>query len=96
VAWVAWARPLPLAARRGTPGLDPNRADLIVPGAVMLDAILATAGVDEARVCRAALREGLILEHAMQAQPGRRVSGRRQSPRSATTDPPRPRNDVDG
>jgi len=75
--------PLPLAARRGTPGLDPNRADLIVPGAVMLDAILATAGVDEARVCRAALREGLILEHAMQEVPGRRVSSRRQSSRSA-------------
>jgi len=49
----------------------------------MLDAILATAGVDEARVCRAALREGLILEHAMQTPPGRRVSTRRRSPRPA-------------
>src|SRR5262245_5920268 len=39
---------LPLAARRETPGLDPNRADLIVHGAVMLDAILANAGVEQA------------------------------------------------
>jgi exopolyphosphatase/pppGpp-phosphohydrolase len=29
----------------------------------MLDAILAVAGVSSARVCRAALREGLVLEH---------------------------------
>ena len=72
--------PLPLAARRGTPGLDPNRADLIVPGAVMLDAILATVGADAARVCRAALREGLILEHARQEAPTRRVSIPRRSP----------------
>jgi exopolyphosphatase/guanosine-5'-triphosphate,3'-diphosphate pyrophosphatase len=55
---------LPLAARRETPGLDPERADLIVHGLAMLDAILANVGVAQARVCRAALREGLILEQS--------------------------------
>jgi len=55
---------LPLAARRDVPGLDPERAELIVHGAVILAAVLATVGVPRARVCRAALREGLILEHA--------------------------------
>src|SRR5262245_25779999 len=39
--------PLSLAARRRTPALDPGRVDLIVHGAVLLDAILAAAGVDE-------------------------------------------------
>src|SRR5438128_1812759 len=48
--------PLSLAARRRTPALDPGRIDLIVHGAVVLDAILAAAGVDAALVCRAALR----------------------------------------
>jgi exopolyphosphatase/guanosine-5'-triphosphate,3'-diphosphate pyrophosphatase len=91
---------LPLAARRGVPGLDPNRADLIVPGAIMLDAILAAVGVAEARVCRAALREGLILEQARAPQtPARgrvryraRVArwGRRLPYRSATTRAARP------
>ena len=56
--------PLSLAGRRDVPGLDPGRLDLIVHGAVILDAVLALLGVDDARVCRAALREGLILEHA--------------------------------
>jgi exopolyphosphatase/guanosine-5'-triphosphate,3'-diphosphate pyrophosphatase len=56
--------PLPLAARRQTPGLDPGRADLIIHGAVLLDALMAGVGVDDALVCRTALREGLILHHA--------------------------------
>jgi exopolyphosphatase/guanosine-5'-triphosphate,3'-diphosphate pyrophosphatase len=56
--------PLSLAARRRTPALDPGRVDLIVHGLVMLDAILAAARADEALVCRAALREGLILEQS--------------------------------
>ncbi len=69
---------LPLAARRDTPGLDPERADLIVHGIVMLDAILAGVGVEQARVCRAALREGLILETSRARRtPARRRARRR-------------------
>jgi exopolyphosphatase/guanosine-5'-triphosphate,3'-diphosphate pyrophosphatase len=71
--------PLPLAARRSTPGLDPNRADLIVHGALMLDAILASVGVEHARVCRAALREGLILEQAVSLSRLRERAGVRAS-----------------
>jgi exopolyphosphatase/guanosine-5'-triphosphate,3'-diphosphate pyrophosphatase len=86
---------LPLAARRETPGLDPERADLIVHGMAMLDAILANLGVGQARVCRAALREGLILEQsrALRTPAPRRArrrapaarSGRRPPSRSATS-----------
>ena len=77
---------LPLAARRDTPGLDPNRADLIVHGIAMLDAILAGVGVEQARVCRAALREGLILEaHRARRTPARRRAQRRvRAARSGT------------
>lgn len=87
--------PLSLAARRRTPALDPGRIDLIVHGAVVLDAILAAAGVDAALVCRAALREGLILEQsrAWRTRAPRRVrhrvhaspSGTRRPSRTATT-----------
>jgi len=70
---------LPLAARRSIPGLDPDRADLIVHGAVMLDAILAGVGASHARVCRAALREGLILEQSRALQ----TPARRRAPRRA-------------
>jgi len=69
---------LPLAARRETPGLDPERADLIIHGIAMLDAILSGMGVEQARVCRAALREGLILEESRALRtPARRRARRR-------------------
>jgi exopolyphosphatase/guanosine-5'-triphosphate,3'-diphosphate pyrophosphatase len=82
---------LPLEARRDTPGLDPARADLIVHGMAMLDAILAGAGVEQARVCRAALREGLILEQSRARRtPARRRGQRRaRAARSATPPPSR-------
>jgi len=55
---------LPLAARRHVPGMNPDRADQVVHGAIILASVLDTVGVTRARVCRAALREGLILQHA--------------------------------
>jgi exopolyphosphatase/guanosine-5'-triphosphate,3'-diphosphate pyrophosphatase len=80
---------LPLAARRETPGLEPNRADLIVPGAVMLDAILAATGAEQARICRAALREGLILDRSRVLQtPARRRSRRRAPAAPSAIRPP--------
>jgi len=71
---------LPLAVRRETPGLDPARADLIVHGMAMLDAILASVGVEQARVCRAALREGLILEQSRALRTPARRRARRRAP----------------
>ena len=56
--------PLPLAGRRAVPGLNPDRADQIVHGAIILASLLDILDVPRARVCRSALREGLILEHA--------------------------------
>jgi exopolyphosphatase/pppGpp-phosphohydrolase len=44
--------------------MNPERADQIVHGAIILASVLDIADVPQARVCRAALREGLILEHA--------------------------------
>jgi exopolyphosphatase/guanosine-5'-triphosphate,3'-diphosphate pyrophosphatase len=75
---IDWLAPLPLGARRTVPGLDPGRVDLIVHGAVMLDAILEVTGAASARVCRAALREGLVLAHVNGlAAPGARARRRR-------------------
>jgi exopolyphosphatase / guanosine-5'-triphosphate,3'-diphosphate pyrophosphatase len=51
------------AERAVLPGLDPRRADTIVPGAVILRSLLAVCGVDEALVCDAALREGLVADY---------------------------------
>jgi exopolyphosphatase/guanosine-5'-triphosphate,3'-diphosphate pyrophosphatase len=77
---IDWLASLPLGARRTVPGLDPGRVDLIVHGAVILDAILAVAGASAGRVCRAALREGLVLGHAQRltAPPETTRSARRR------------------
>jgi exopolyphosphatase/guanosine-5'-triphosphate,3'-diphosphate pyrophosphatase len=53
---------LPLAERARTPGLEPGRADVIVPGAVVLAAAVAGLGVPDAIVSDAGLREGILLD----------------------------------
>jgi exopolyphosphatase/guanosine-5'-triphosphate,3'-diphosphate pyrophosphatase len=44
-------------------GVDPGRADTIVPGVIIVRSILELAGVEQALVCDAALREGLVAEY---------------------------------
>jgi exopolyphosphatase/guanosine-5'-triphosphate,3'-diphosphate pyrophosphatase len=61
--WEERLSALTLEERGHLPGLDPRRADTIVPGTVILRSILEVAGVASALVCDAALREGLAAEH---------------------------------
>jgi exopolyphosphatase/guanosine-5'-triphosphate,3'-diphosphate pyrophosphatase len=51
-----------LAARARLPGLEPGRADVIVTGAVLLDAVLRGLALPEAVVSDAGLREGVLLD----------------------------------
>ena len=50
-----------VAERARLPGLEPGRADVIVPGAVVLAAALAGLGLSETTVSDAGLREGILL-----------------------------------
>jgi exopolyphosphatase / guanosine-5'-triphosphate,3'-diphosphate pyrophosphatase len=52
-----------LADRLKLPGLDARRADLIVPGAVLLDTILRQLRADELTLCELSLREGVVLDY---------------------------------
>jgi len=52
----------PLARRLDIPALDPRRADLVVAGAVLLDALLKKLGAKDITLCDLALREGLVLD----------------------------------
>jgi exopolyphosphatase/guanosine-5'-triphosphate,3'-diphosphate pyrophosphatase len=54
---------LSLADRLRLPGLDARRADLIVPGAVLLDTILRQLRATEITLCELSLREGAILDY---------------------------------
>jgi exopolyphosphatase / guanosine-5'-triphosphate,3'-diphosphate pyrophosphatase len=53
---------LPLAGRRRLPGLQPERADIIVAGAVVLDHLLARIGVRSLTVSEADLLWALVLD----------------------------------
>ncbi|MEY4431428.1 MAG: hypothetical protein RLZZ533_1364 [Cyanobacteriota bacterium] len=50
------------AQRRAVPGLNERRAEIIVPGALILQTAMAMLGAKEFVVCDRALREGLIVD----------------------------------
>jgi exopolyphosphatase/guanosine-5'-triphosphate,3'-diphosphate pyrophosphatase len=52
---------MPLQARRGVVGMDPARADVIVAGALILQGIIALAGLDGTTVSEHDILYGLVL-----------------------------------
>jgi exopolyphosphatase/guanosine-5'-triphosphate,3'-diphosphate pyrophosphatase len=54
--------PLPLRERRGIPGLESGRADIIVAGAAILAVSMERLGYHELRVSNDGLREGILLD----------------------------------
>lgn len=52
---------MPLAARRGVTGMDPARADVVVAGALILQTIIALAGLDGTTVSEHDILYGLVL-----------------------------------
>jgi exopolyphosphatase/guanosine-5'-triphosphate,3'-diphosphate pyrophosphatase len=58
---------LPLEERRKVPGLNPDRADIIVSGAAILDVLMKDLGFEEMQVMPAGgLREGLLMDYLAQ------------------------------
>jgi len=53
---------LPLQERRGIPGLEPGRADIILAGAAILAVSMERLGYHELRVSNDGLREGILLD----------------------------------
>ncbi len=53
---------LDLQRRLKLPGLDPKRADIAVPGSILLDTLLDRLGAREITLCDFALREGLVID----------------------------------
>jgi exopolyphosphatase / guanosine-5'-triphosphate,3'-diphosphate pyrophosphatase len=66
--WEEKLTTMTVAGRLQLPGLDHGRADTIVPGVVILRVLLESTGAQEATVCDAALREGMIAEYLMRTQ----------------------------
>ena len=66
---IALLRDLPLAERQRIPGLSSDRADIILPGAMVLAAVMNRLGVEEVTISRGGLREGIFFEHFWQHLP---------------------------
>jgi exopolyphosphatase / guanosine-5'-triphosphate,3'-diphosphate pyrophosphatase len=54
---------LPLEERRRVPSINPDRADIIVAGAAIIEAIMDQFGLEEIRVSCQELRDGLLVEY---------------------------------
>ena len=59
----ALLRGLPLEERRKVPGLTPERADIIVPGAAILETLMAELGLKAIHTSERGLRDGLLQDY---------------------------------
>jgi exopolyphosphatase/guanosine-5'-triphosphate,3'-diphosphate pyrophosphatase len=66
---------LPLEERRKVPGLQPERADIILAGAAILDAFMQELGVLEIHVSERGLREGLLVDYLLKHQDASLLAG---------------------
>ena len=62
---VALLAALSLEERRKVPGLQPERADIILAGAAILDAFMQELGVTDLHVSEHGLREGLLVDYLL-------------------------------
>lgn len=85
-AWLgraaAYLRSLPLRERRKVAGLNPQRADIIVSGAAILETLVQDLGIEELRTSERGLQDGLLLDYLHRQEhhePFKELSVREQS-----------------
>jgi len=54
---------LPLEERRKVPAINPERADIIIAGAAIIEALMEQCGLEEIKVSHLELRDGLLFEY---------------------------------
>ena len=60
---------LPLEKRRRLPGINPERADIIIGGAAVLDTLMQELQISEISVSERGLRDGLLMDYLSRRQP---------------------------
>jgi exopolyphosphatase/guanosine-5'-triphosphate,3'-diphosphate pyrophosphatase len=68
---VEWLCSLSLADRRKVPGLNPERGDIIIPGAAIVQTFMDELDLEEIVVSDRGLREGLPLDHLARGEHAR-------------------------
>ena len=67
---------LPLEARRKVPGINPERADIIIAGAAIIDTLMQDLKLTELRVIsERGLREGLLIDYLSRGEHAQLVRG---------------------
>jgi exopolyphosphatase/guanosine-5'-triphosphate,3'-diphosphate pyrophosphatase len=59
---------LSLEERRNVPGINPERADIILGGAAILDSVMASVGAPSITVSDRALREGIVIDYCFEEE----------------------------
>ena len=54
---------LPLDERKKVPAINPDRADIIIAGAAIIEAIMEEFGLEEINVSHRELRDGILAEY---------------------------------
>jgi exopolyphosphatase/guanosine-5'-triphosphate,3'-diphosphate pyrophosphatase len=74
---------LPLAERRNVPGMDPNRADIILGGGAILLTVMESLGAEKMTTSERGLRDGILMDHLLREDEARQhiqsLSVRRRS-----------------
>lgn len=65
---VEMLRNLPLKERRELPGINPERADIIIGGAAILETMMEELGLQEIRVSERGLLDGMLLDYLSQIE----------------------------
>ncbi len=60
--WINRLRRMSLPERLAVPGLSERRAEIILPGAMILQEVMTRLGVDSIVICERSLREGVIVD----------------------------------
>jgi exopolyphosphatase/guanosine-5'-triphosphate,3'-diphosphate pyrophosphatase len=63
---------LPLEERRRVPGMDANRADIILGGAAVLLTLMEAFGAERMMVSDRGLRDGILLDHTLRSEEAQR------------------------
>ncbi len=60
--WLERLRKMSYEERLAQPGMTDRRAEIIVPGAIILQTAMELLGVDRLQICERALREGMVVD----------------------------------
>jgi exopolyphosphatase/guanosine-5'-triphosphate,3'-diphosphate pyrophosphatase len=64
----ALLRELPLKERKKVPGINPDRADIIICGAAILETLLKELDIDQIAVSNRGLQDGLVVDYLSQME----------------------------